>query len=108
MSTSVNRQGTYLPVAKQGSAQTVNVTTGASASSAAFSSTTEMVRIVANVDVWYIGANGSDPTAGAEADDNSFLPAGVVEVKRIPPGGQYKIAAIADSTSGVINYTEDE
>ena len=74
-------------------------TSGSSAASSAFASSTRVVRLVATQDVNFIF--GASPTA---TTSHNFLPSGQVEYMKVT-GGE-KIAAIQNSAAGTLYVTE--
>lgn len=81
-----------------GTSQQVTVT-GTSAQSAAFESTTRVIRVFATVDMYI--KMGSNPTA---AVTDCFVPGGVIQYFGVIPGE--KLAAIRSSSSGTLHITE--
>lgn len=103
-----DRRGGHLPTLQaQNLSQTKNVT-AAAVTSDAFADATESVRIVSDVDLWYRGTNGTVTDAVAEGSGCTYLPAGVVEVKRIPRGTDYQFSFIrAGGADGFVNISEE-
>ena len=86
-----------------GTVENLAFTSGASASSAALSSQTRVVRVCSDVDVWL--AIGDAPTAAAASGIR--LPAGVVEYVRVTPGlATPKLAARGVAASGTLNIVQ--
>lgn len=79
-----------------------NVAVGAaSAQTQVFGPHIDVIRVVSTTNCWInIGTN---PTA-ANADDNLYLPANVIEYFRVAPG--QRLAVIQDSAAGTINVSE--
>lgn len=84
-----------------GSAQDVTVGAASAQTTNAISSGIEAARVVSTTDCRYL--IGTNPTALATS---TLLPAGVVEIIRIPAGGTTKIAFIQESAGGTANVTE--
>lgn len=103
MGMDVQDSGHAVPALAQGVTQKVTIS-GTSAQSAAFGGNTRAIRIVADTDIWYLIA--LDPTAATAGTNSSFLPANVVEVKKVTP--ETKIAGIQDSASGFLSIEEQK
>ena len=94
-----DQSGEPIQALYQGTVQNVSIA-ATSAKSAAFGGITQTIRIVADVDCFYL--IGADPTASSS--NGSELPAGVVEIVGVKPG--QKIAVIRKATDGNLNITE--
>lgn len=102
MATWLMSGGMVIPIIKPGTTQNVS-TSGTSAQSSAVGASTQYAALCCTEDCWI--AIGANPTAAADASNNSFfLPAKLWLPVQITPG--HKVAVIQDSTGGTLNIVE--